>query len=247
MLVLLQENKEKINRRHTNMKTSEIINENGVGIITKQNQTADVGPNEIKKQAKKMGFTVDKHGRPPLLRKNKSNKSPNVLYNVGLTEDIEKTTITSQDLEQFKPYADYTSYYIDQYPIFYFEDDESDVYLLADYNNNRSSDDYKFIGLLRLFYQPTGWYYNTIFFDKDYQGTGLAIKLLKYAIINDQKIVATDRTQTAGSESLWKRLSQDSEVDVYVWDGQDQYEPYDPSVGYNKEKQRLVAVAKDSL
>jgi hypothetical protein len=41
----------------------------GVGTITKQNQTVDVGPNEVKKQAAKWGNKVDKNGRPPLLRK----------------------------------------------------------------------------------------------------------------------------------------------------------------------------------
>lgn len=40
-----------------------MVNE-GVGIITKQNQTQDVGPNQIKIEAEKMGFTVDKGGIP---------------------------------------------------------------------------------------------------------------------------------------------------------------------------------------
>ena len=39
----------------------------GVGRITKQNQTVDVGPNQVSIEAKKMGFTVDKDGRPPTL------------------------------------------------------------------------------------------------------------------------------------------------------------------------------------
>ena len=39
----------------------------GVGIITKQNQTVDVGPDETKKQAKKFGNKVTKGGVPPLL------------------------------------------------------------------------------------------------------------------------------------------------------------------------------------
>ena len=40
-----------------------------VGRITKQNQTHDVGPNEIKTQAKKFGNSVDKDGRPTHIAK----------------------------------------------------------------------------------------------------------------------------------------------------------------------------------
>ena len=57
----------------------------GVGIITKQNQTDDVGPNQTKIDAAKMGFKVDKDGRPPLLHTSASkNSKPNTLFNIGL-------------------------------------------------------------------------------------------------------------------------------------------------------------------
>jgi len=62
------------------------ITEGGVGRITKQNQTADVGPQEIKKQAAKFGNTVDKDGRPPSLSKKTKGSKTNVLFNLGLTE-----------------------------------------------------------------------------------------------------------------------------------------------------------------
>lgn len=42
--------------------------ENGVGRITKQNQTVDVGPDELVIQAKKFGNSVTRDGYPPLLR-----------------------------------------------------------------------------------------------------------------------------------------------------------------------------------
>lgn len=68
------------------MKIKELL-EFGVGRVTKQNQTQDVGPNEIKKQAAKFGFKVDKDGRPPLLHKTAArNSTPNKLMNLGLTE-----------------------------------------------------------------------------------------------------------------------------------------------------------------
>ena len=57
-----------------------------VGRITKQNQTVDVGPNEIKTQAAKFGNTVDKDGVPPTHKKKIKGKSTNVLFNLGLAE-----------------------------------------------------------------------------------------------------------------------------------------------------------------
>ena len=59
----------------------------GVGRITKQNQTVDVGPDEITKQAKKFGNSVDKDGRPPTLSKKVKGSSTNVLFNLGLAEN----------------------------------------------------------------------------------------------------------------------------------------------------------------
>ena len=58
----------------------------GVGRITKQNQTHDVGPSEIKTQAAKFGNKVDKDGRPPTLSKKVKGSSTNVLFNLGMTE-----------------------------------------------------------------------------------------------------------------------------------------------------------------
>jgi len=66
------------------MKIHEIAE--GVGIITKQNQTHDVGPNQTKIEASKMGFKVDKDGRPPLLHTSASkNSTPNTLFNLGIS------------------------------------------------------------------------------------------------------------------------------------------------------------------
>jgi len=58
----------------------------GVGIITKQNQTQDVGPSQTKIEAAKLGFKVDKDGKPPLLHVSASkNSNPNTLFNLGLS------------------------------------------------------------------------------------------------------------------------------------------------------------------
>ena len=45
-----------------------MTSEGGVGIITKQNTTADVKPGETHRQAAKFGFKLDKNGHPPKLR-----------------------------------------------------------------------------------------------------------------------------------------------------------------------------------
>src|SRR6056300_1860787 len=60
-------------------------------IVKGVNTTADVGPDEIKKQAAKFGNKVDKDGRPPTLSKKIKGKSTNVLFNLGLAESVDKT------------------------------------------------------------------------------------------------------------------------------------------------------------
>ena len=60
----------------------------GVGRITKQNQTADVGPNEVTTQAAKFGNKVDRDGKPPLLNsKARKNTTPNKAWNLGIAEN----------------------------------------------------------------------------------------------------------------------------------------------------------------
>jgi len=48
-----------------------ILGEAGVGRIVKGvNTTPDVGPDEIRKQAAKLGMTTDRDGRPPIASTN---------------------------------------------------------------------------------------------------------------------------------------------------------------------------------
>jgi hypothetical protein len=80
------------------MKIKELLE--GVGRITPYNQTVDVGPNEIKKQAAKFGFKVDKDGYPPVIGNGRyaKNSTPNKLMNLGLTESkiIEARGVTAR-------------------------------------------------------------------------------------------------------------------------------------------------------
>jgi len=74
-----------IHSRPYNVPPASKANENAVGIITKQNTTKDVKPGETQRQAKKLGFKLDKKGRPPLLHKTAAkNSDPNTLFNIGL-------------------------------------------------------------------------------------------------------------------------------------------------------------------
>jgi len=68
----------------------------GVGKITRQNQTVDVGPNEIKRQAAKFGNKVDKNGVPPTLSSKVKGKSTNVLFNLGMAENTEPKYTASE-------------------------------------------------------------------------------------------------------------------------------------------------------
>jgi len=61
----------------------------GVGRITKQNQTVDVGPNEISIQAAKFGNKVDKDGRPANMKKKVKGSKTNVLFNLGMAESVD--------------------------------------------------------------------------------------------------------------------------------------------------------------
>lgn len=70
-------------------------------IVKGVNTTPDVGPNEIPIQAKKFGNSVDKDGRPPVLRKSVKGPKTNVAFNLGLTEakEIASTTEIYVDMD----------------------------------------------------------------------------------------------------------------------------------------------------
>ena len=61
----------------------------GVGLIVPGvNTTPDVGPNQTSIEAKKLGFSVDKAGKPKYTMHKKASKNTkaNTLYNLGMTE-----------------------------------------------------------------------------------------------------------------------------------------------------------------
>lgn len=69
--ILYQANKDSLSKIKSSLeefKQKYMVKEGGVGIITKQNTTADVKPGETKRQAAKFGFKLDSKGRPPRVR-----------------------------------------------------------------------------------------------------------------------------------------------------------------------------------
>jgi len=85
-------------------------------IVKGVNTTADVGPDEIKKQAAKFGNKVDKDGRPPTLSKKIKGKSTNVLFNLGLAESVDKTAqkiVKLYEAESMGEIAKSTEIYVD--------------------------------------------------------------------------------------------------------------------------------------
>ena len=94
------------------------LNEDG-RIVKGVNTTVDVGPNEIPKQAKKFGNSVSKDGVPPTLSKKTKGKSTNVLFNLGLAENISVDTLYENVLyyrqmkENLGEIAQATEIYID--------------------------------------------------------------------------------------------------------------------------------------
>ena len=74
--------------------------ENGGRIVPGVNTTADVGPDEIKKQAAKFGNVVDKDGKPKYTFHSKAHKNsdPNTLFNLGMTESKDPDNLQEGDL-----------------------------------------------------------------------------------------------------------------------------------------------------
>ena len=69
--ILYQANRDSLSKIKSELETytkQHQSKQEGVGIITKQNTTADVKPGETQRQAAKFGFKIDKKGNPPRLR-----------------------------------------------------------------------------------------------------------------------------------------------------------------------------------
>lgn len=214
----------------------------GVGRITPQNQTADVGPNEIKTQAKKFGNTVDKDGFPPTLSKKTKGKSTNVLYNLGLSEseksvseiakdvDLGKDWVSANEFDEYIGNAKPTRFSIKGYKVWRVpaRGEIADTLLIKDPGSEG------FLGELTLFNTDTGdktFVHSQVAFDEEIQGKGLAVPLYAYAIRNLGYTVVSDRTQTKGSQVLWARLAKVPGIFVYGWSVQsDEFFQWDPDV-----------------
>ena len=86
------------------MKIYEIVNEDG-RIVKGVNTTVDVSTDEIKTQAAKFGFKVDKDGNPPTLSKKVKGSSTNVLFNMGLAESLPSFASAKASAKQYEKYV----------------------------------------------------------------------------------------------------------------------------------------------
>jgi len=212
-------------------------------VVKGVNTTQDVDSDEIKTQAAKYGFDVDKDGRPPTLSKKTKGGSTNVLYNLGLSEsqvkEIEKDTHTEKDVGDEYMFDEYigrakpAGFKVNGYEIYRVSkhDDEIDEVLLIKDPNSEG-----FLGEVVLINDGDGAVHSQVVFTEQIQGKNLAVPLYAYAIKKLGYTIISDKTQTKGSQTLWARLSKVPGVFVYGWDrAADEYFQWDPEVDPEEE------------
>jgi hypothetical protein len=101
-------------RLHELTKQDQSVIEAAGRIVKGVNTTPDVGVNQTKIEAKKLGNTVDKDGRPPVLNKKYAkNTTPSNTYNLGLSERYTPLEIAIIEgghcLEDLVPAVNYAS------------------------------------------------------------------------------------------------------------------------------------------
>lgn len=105
-----------------------------------------------------------------------------------------------------------------------------------------------FLGELKLtvFYK---YYSSDVFFNPRIQGKGIALPLYAYVVKKGYTLVS-DREQSRGSQTIWKKLSQLPGIFVYAWDRKyDEFfqwnpeEEADDAIYQDKNDIRLVAIA----
>lgn len=86
-----------------------------------------------------------------------------------------------------------------------------------------------FVGGLEINRAPEEHHFAQVFMVPELQGKNIAVELYKLAILEYGQILTTDETQTMGAESVWRKLSRDPEVDVYLWNmSKDKLTSWDP-------------------
>lgn len=105
-----------------------------------------------------------------------------------------------------------------------------------------------FLGELKLtvFYK---YYTSDVFFDPTIQGKGLALPLYAYVVKKGYTLVS-DREQSKGSQTIWKKLTQLPGIFVYAWDRKyneffqwNPEEEADDAIYQDKSDIRLVAIS----
>jgi hypothetical protein len=157
---------------------------------------------------------------------------------------LDKSSISTDDFAGYVGMAQPTSFTIKGYYVFAFITEKEKTLLLKDPESDN------FLGGIILSKKPIRmgkvttkpvWVSQSAL-TSELQGKGIAIELYALAIKAYQPLVVSDTEQTRGSASVWKRLNNDPELNVYTWNvAEDTYTSWDPDeetdepVYYNRE------------
>lgn len=201
-------------------------------IVKGVNTTVDVGVDEIKHQAAKFGNRVDRDGRPPTLSKKVRGSKTNVLFNLGLTENIKtkskisevildapsitrggswKSELWGLDITETVPEAEYVGNY-KNFKIFISSVDEYQKHVLVTTKKNIIMGR---IDLRKISNQAPVYRVNTAALAPRFQGRGLMNYFYQYLITEKNMILAADMLQSPGAIKSWAKLNRFPAITVY--------------------------------
>lgn len=228
-ILLAEKSKTKLKGPFFSEKSS--IKEDG-RIVKGVNTTPDVGVDEIKRQAAKFGNRVDRDGRPPTLSKKVRGSKTNVLFNLGLTENIKtkskisevildapsisrggtwKSELWGLDITENVPEAEYAGNY-KNFKIFISSVDEYQKHVLVTTKKNIIMGR---IDLRKISNQAPVYQVTVAALAPRFQGRGLMNYFYQYLIKEKNMILAADMLQSPGAIKSWAKLNRFPAITVY--------------------------------
>lgn len=164
----------------------------------------------LSKKGKNLGTYDSKAGAEKREQQVNYFKHVNEVYSDMSTP---KDSVYADDFDDLigkaRPVAKINGYTIDKYV----DEDKHVSYVVQNPKGKN------YLGELTLrFDSKDKFYHSEVFFTPELQGSGLAIELYKYAIVEDGYTIVSDQTQTPGSQKLWEKLAKDPSIFVYKWD-----------------------------
>lgn len=174
------------------------------------------------RKAEITGFTKDEHNQPVMkttkgdqkVFKSRISKLEQV-NEISMDPNTKKDDFSPYDLDEFIDRTEVVTT-IDGYQIHLLDEEapEEYIWLVGDKESEG------FLGYLSFSmgaYAGNDFYKSNVFFDDSLQGKGLAVKLYAFAIKDSGITLVSDKTQTAGSKSVWAKLAQHPDINVYGW------------------------------